>query len=188
MELIEAVGIMLGTIILIVIWLITDIIGTWKIFKKAGEPGWKAIIPFYSTYTMYKITWHTFLFWFSGAVVIVNLVCSNLFQGNVINILGSFLALTTLGVHIERVHRLSVCFHKGVLFTVGLVFLTPVFILILAFDKSTYTYVKTDNRILQEIQNNLVVQTEKHKQRLKKRIKRSKSERQYKEICSGILF
>lgn len=34
------------------------IVGTWKIFEKAGEKGWKAIIPFYNKYTEYKIFWN----------------------------------------------------------------------------------------------------------------------------------
>lgn len=29
----------------------------WLVFKKAGEPGWAALIPFYRTYVLYKITW-----------------------------------------------------------------------------------------------------------------------------------
>jgi hypothetical protein len=33
------------------------IIGMWKVFEKAGEPGWAAIIPFYNSYVLFKITW-----------------------------------------------------------------------------------------------------------------------------------
>ena len=31
--------------------------GMWKVFVKAGQPGWAAIIPFYNTYILFKITW-----------------------------------------------------------------------------------------------------------------------------------
>ncbi len=31
------------------------IIALWKIFTKAGEPGWAAIVPFYNAYTEFKI-------------------------------------------------------------------------------------------------------------------------------------
>lgn len=34
---------------------IFPIAGKWGVFKKAGEKGWKALIPFYETYTMLKI-------------------------------------------------------------------------------------------------------------------------------------
>ncbi|MEZ4508200.1 MAG: DUF5684 domain-containing protein [Eubacteriales bacterium] len=35
------------------------IVALWKIFEKAGEPGWAAIIPFYNAYVLFKITWGT---------------------------------------------------------------------------------------------------------------------------------
>ena len=31
------------------------IIGTWRLFTKAGKPGWAAIVPFYNAYTLLKI-------------------------------------------------------------------------------------------------------------------------------------
>lgn len=37
--------------------LLLSIAGLWAIFRKAGEPGWAAIIPFYNVYILYKITW-----------------------------------------------------------------------------------------------------------------------------------
>ena len=36
--------------------LVATIIGWWKLFEKAGEAGWKSIIPFYSMYTYFRIT------------------------------------------------------------------------------------------------------------------------------------
>ena len=33
------------------------IVAMWKIFQKAGKPGWAAIVPFYNSYVMYEITW-----------------------------------------------------------------------------------------------------------------------------------
>lgn len=35
--------------------IITTIIGTWRTFEKAGQPGWGAIIPIYHTYLLLKI-------------------------------------------------------------------------------------------------------------------------------------
>ncbi|HEX5334392.1 MAG TPA: DUF5684 domain-containing protein [Propionicimonas sp.] len=43
-----------GTIFGIVIGVLM-IVALWKIFEKAGEPGWAAIIPFYNTFTLFKI-------------------------------------------------------------------------------------------------------------------------------------
>ncbi len=33
------------------------VIAMWKIFTKAGEAGWKSIIPFLNTYVLFKIAW-----------------------------------------------------------------------------------------------------------------------------------
>ena len=35
---------------------VLGIVAMWKIFEKAGEPGWAAIIPFYNLYVLFKIT------------------------------------------------------------------------------------------------------------------------------------
>lgn len=35
---------------------IISIIAKWRIFKKAGQPGWAALVPFYNKYKMLEIT------------------------------------------------------------------------------------------------------------------------------------
>jgi len=48
-----------------IVLLIPVIIGMWKVFVKAGQPGWAAIIPIYNVYIMTKIAgkpgWWTIL-------------------------------------------------------------------------------------------------------------------------------
>ena len=34
---------------------IATLIGMWKIFTKAGKPGWGAIVPFYNLYCLFDI-------------------------------------------------------------------------------------------------------------------------------------
>ena len=36
-------------------FLILMVVAGWKIFEKAGEEGWKVLIPFYNTYTLFQI-------------------------------------------------------------------------------------------------------------------------------------
>ena len=36
--------------------IVISYIGMWKCFEKAGEKGWKAIIPFYNYAILYKIS------------------------------------------------------------------------------------------------------------------------------------
>lgn len=60
---------------------VATVIGWWKLFEKADEAGWKSIIPFYNTYTYFRITgrngWTVLLilipivnifFWIRGAL------------------------------------------------------------------------------------------------------------------------
>ena len=44
-------------------WWILQIVANWRIFTKAGEAGWKSIIPVYGDYISYKIAWQTGYFW-----------------------------------------------------------------------------------------------------------------------------
>jgi len=37
------------------VWTVAIIAGLWKMFEKAGEPGWAAIVPFYNIYVMLKV-------------------------------------------------------------------------------------------------------------------------------------
>ena len=103
------VWVVYGIIFLIVI------VAWWKIFEKAGQPGWKAIIPIYNAYVLLKIVgkpgWWLILFF----IPFVNLV---------------FLVWTY--------NMLSKSFGKDEAFTVGLVLLGFVFFPILAFGSAKY--------------------------------------------------
>ena len=51
----EEVVIPTGAIIFLVAFAIFIIAAMWKVFEKAGQPGWAAIIPIYNIYIMTKI-------------------------------------------------------------------------------------------------------------------------------------
>lgn len=44
-----------GFLIFAAIFLIISVVCYWRIFEKAGQPGWKAIIPIYNVVTIFKI-------------------------------------------------------------------------------------------------------------------------------------
>jgi hypothetical protein len=53
----NVIGAVFGSAMMLV-WLgfmVVIIIGGWKMFEKAGEPGWAILIPFYNTYILLKI-------------------------------------------------------------------------------------------------------------------------------------
>src|SRR5262245_53965955 len=45
----------LGMMVLYFGLVILMIIGMWKVFEKAGKPGWAAIVPFYNTFVLTEI-------------------------------------------------------------------------------------------------------------------------------------
>lgn len=105
-----------GVMFVYVAILIVMIIAMWKLFSKAGQPGWAAIIPIYNVYVLLKVAgkpgWWLVLF----LIPVVSLV----------------IAIITL-------HGVSTSFGKGAGFTVGLVLLPFIFLPMLAFGSATYT-------------------------------------------------
>lgn len=91
------------------------IIAQWKIFEKAGEAGWKILIPFYNSYIIFRIAWSKPLYFLLMFIPFVNVV------------VGIILTL-----------KLSKAFGKSTGFFLGLLFLQPIFMLILGFDNSKY--------------------------------------------------
>jgi hypothetical protein len=50
-----AAGIGIGFFLMMLVVAVVFIIGYWKVFEKAGQPGWAAIIPIYNAYILLKI-------------------------------------------------------------------------------------------------------------------------------------
>lgn len=118
-------------------WYIIRAVGYWKAFQKAGEAGWKAVIPFYNTNTRYKLTWDTKMFWIYLALVAAECILPESGEG-----LAAFARLAVsvglLVIFVKGVHKTSLAFGHGTGFAVGLFFLEPVFALILGLDHSQY--------------------------------------------------
>lgn len=93
-----------------------EFIVTWRIYKKAGEPGWASLIPFYNLYVLFKITWGNGWLFLLMLIPVVDVV-----------------------IWIITMVKLAQVFGKGTGFAVGLVFLELIFSAIIAFDSSVYT-------------------------------------------------
>ena len=87
----------------------------WRIFTKAGEEGWKAIIPIYSFIVLLKIVGRPWWWILLLLVPILNIV-----------------------IYVMVTNDLSKSFGKGVGFTVGLILLPYIFYLILGFGGDRY--------------------------------------------------
>lgn len=130
---------MITTILIsaLVAWVIS-IIPMWRLFEKAGQPGWQAIIPVYSSYMLYKISWKPSMFFIT---LILGIVASVLLQLNdymALVVIGGIINIAVMVLGIIFNHKISKSFGHGVGFTVGLIFLSLIFLYILAFGSSEY--------------------------------------------------
>lgn len=127
---------------------ILSIVAMWKIFVKAGQAGWKSLIPFYNMYILFKICWNTKHFWFYLALTIVASIISSVYTtvnpdstsaiAIIIGILVIAITIALLCYSIIMNIKLSKAFGHGGWFAVGLIFLPFIFELILAFGESKY--------------------------------------------------
>jgi hypothetical protein len=102
------------------------IITWWKIFTKAGRPGWAAIIPVYNLIVMFKI---------AG----VSPLWLLLIIGSFIPFVNFVTGIAYLVVTIIMYVKLAKAFGKSGWFAVGMILLGVIFLPILAFGKATYT-------------------------------------------------
>jgi hypothetical protein len=87
----------------------------WRIFAKAGQPGWASLIPVYNLVTLLRVTGRSG--WW---------------------ILGLCVPLLNIFVFIRLVFDLASAFGRGVGFGFGLLLLSPIFVPVLGFGSSRY--------------------------------------------------
>ncbi len=113
----QAEGSALGVLgfLLYVAVIVLMIAATWKLFTKAGEPGWASIVPIYGNIVLLRITgrpwWWIFLF---------------------------FIPLVNIVILIIHFIDIAKSYGKGIGFAIGLMFLAPIFLPILGFGSSRY--------------------------------------------------
>ncbi len=131
------------------------IIAMWKLFKKAGEPGWKALIPIYNAYILFKIAGAKSWFWaylLADVITIIDCFVASAngsivtdASGNITEIkdlafslVVSFMAIFQLVCYIVLCAKLATAFKRGAGTAIGLFFLPNIFTLILAFGSAKY--------------------------------------------------
>ncbi len=126
----------------------------WFIFVKAGEKGWKALIPFYSDYVQYKIVWDGRIYLALLIGSIASPVLGAIF-GLLHPVLGSIVSII-VGVVVAGANavagmildfKYARAFGQNDYFAVGLYFLNNVFSAILAFGECKYKGVVKDDGI-----------------------------------------
>ena len=122
-------------------WWILQIVANWRIFTKAGEAGWKSIIPVYSDYISYKIAWQTSYFWLTFILGIVascigaaNADGDSMMLAMIVSVIRAIIAIISVLYSI----KLARAFGRGTGFGIGLAILPPIFLLILGLGDDRY--------------------------------------------------
>lgn len=133
-------GIIAVVLIFALVYYILTAIACWKIFTKAGEAGWKSLIPIYNVYVLYKISGISFWLWLIVPALISGVFAS--FVGDGSSSMSSVWSLCSSIVMIvaeaKFAKSLATSFGRGTGFAVGLFFLPNIFELILGFGSSKY--------------------------------------------------
>ncbi|HEV8509547.1 MAG TPA: DUF5684 domain-containing protein [Gemmatimonadales bacterium] len=95
--------------------IVVQIAAMWKVFEKAGQPGWAAIIPIYNLIVLIQIAGKP-VWW----------------------ILLYLIPVVSIIVVVIVMHNISKNFGKGLGTTLGLIFLSPIFFPILAWGDAQY--------------------------------------------------
>jgi hypothetical protein len=110
-----AAGMGIGIMIVYIAILLLMIISMWKIFSKAGKPGWAAIIPIYN------------------AIVLLEIVDKPLWW-----IILMFIPIVNFVISIIVTVELAKKFGQSTGFAIGLILLAPIFYPILGFGSAQY--------------------------------------------------
>lgn len=114
-----AIGALLGLLCNCVIFLIVvvpTVAGLWKIFEKAGQPGWAAVVPIYNMYVLTVEVARKEILWF----VLMFIPCVNI------------VAVILVSIDVAK------NFGKGPGFGIGLALLSPIFFPLLGFSDARF--------------------------------------------------
>ena len=121
------------------VWFVLQVIADWMIFSKAGQPGWKSIIPIYNVYVEYELCWSgVFGIIFMALSVISALITSGPNPPVWKTVLEIIIGVSGLVIHFKESVKLSRAFGKGIGYGIVMFLFGPIGRLILAFGGSTY--------------------------------------------------
>ncbi len=122
-DLISSLYVFISSVLYFVIVItVLQIVGMWKLYTKAGEKGWKSIIPIYNLVILFKISglspWLIFGY-FASLIPFIGWV-------------------VPIALNAYLVYKLATSFGKDIGWAIGLYFLPTIFYMILAFGNSKY--------------------------------------------------
>ena len=147
-------GMLASTLIFALAFNILLIVAWWKIFTKAGEAGWKSIIPIYNIYIFCRIIGINFWIYAFGIPIVLSILYTvavgNAADASKLTAFGTIMTIVYVAYYIffdiYIAIKLGDAFKKGAGFKIGLVLLPNIFLLILAFGAAKYAKPAADKK------------------------------------------
>lgn len=155
-------GMMSVAMIVSLAFTVLMIIAHWKMFTKAGEKGWKSLIPFYCDFVLFRLVWDTKNYWVYLVSMLIGTILIPLGSGitvasngqvavtgaanPVLAVIGFAALVVTLVWSIRCSLKTAHAYGKGTGFGVGLILLPNIFTLILAFGSAEYVGPEGDSQ------------------------------------------
>ncbi len=115
-------GALMVYLFIILVIAVIQLIAMWKLYKKAGEKGWKSIVPIYNLVILFKISGLSPWLIFAYFAIIIPFIGW----------------LVPIALNAVLSYKLAKSYGKDGGWAVGLYFLPTIFYMILAFGKSQY--------------------------------------------------
>ena len=111
-------------------------IGYSKMYRKAGEAGWKAFIPVFNTFNNYKISWNSNQFFLYAALVIAS--SSRVFSEGALALVGTAYSIALIYMIVKQNVKMAKLFGKGAGTGIALIFFPGITSLILGLGKAEF--------------------------------------------------
>ena len=112
-------------------------IGYSKMYRKAGEAGWKAFIPVFNTFNNYKIAWNgKFFFLYAALYILFGAIANG--TGIAMQLAAAAAGIALLVVDVKRNVKMAKRFGKGAGTGIALIFFPGITALILGLGKAEF--------------------------------------------------
>lgn len=123
-----------------ILWYILQVIGCWKLFRKAGIPGWHSIVPILNIIDEYRLCWSGGMgMLFFLALTAVNCITPASLEGSgVVMAVAAALVFVIILLQIIESGKLAKAFGKGLGFTLILIIFDRLGRLVLGLGSAEY--------------------------------------------------
>lgn len=129
------------TVTLFLLVYLIPVIAEWRLFSKMEAAGWISLIPLVREWVLFRKVWSEKWFWIwffcmsFGAWRLIRLQAAS---GSASLSVRNVAVLASSAIFVVLQFKLSRAFHHGIPFALGLIFLNPLFLLILGLGESRY--------------------------------------------------